>query len=76
MRGLYVKNVPSERWVTEIKRESGFLMKNRENIEIALEEEKQHRDGTKPMDEMQWANNQGWIEALEWVLGVNNESNK
>ena len=51
-------------------------MKNKESIKIALTEEYHHRDGTKPMDEMAWANNQGWIEALEWVLGVNNESNK
>tara|TARA_R110000824_G_C15031806_1_gene659474 strand:+ start:150 stop:308 length:159 start_codon:yes stop_codon:yes gene_type:complete len=52
-------------------------MKNKESIEVVLEEEKGYRDDPDcPMDEMHWANNQGWIEALEWVLGANNESNK
>ena len=48
-------------------------MKNKESIEIALEEEKKHRDGPKPMNEMQWANNAGWIEALEFVLDEDKE---
>ena len=34
-----------------------------------LAEEMQHLDDpNRPMDEMQWAHNQGWIEALEMVL--------
>ena len=58
-----------KRWVIEIKRESGFLMKNELEIECALAEEMQHLDDPNhPMDEMEWANNQGWIEALKWVL--------
>jgi len=49
-------------------------MKNKESIEIALEEEKQHlADPDHPMDEMQWANNQGWIEALEFVIDEDKE---
>ena len=44
-------------------------MKSRLEIECALAEEVQHLDDPmQPMDEMQWANNQGWIEALEFVL--------
>ena len=43
-------------------------MKSEEDIVTALAEEYHHRDGTKPMDEMAWANNAGWIEALEFVL--------
>ena len=49
-------------------------MKNKESIEIALEEEKGYRDDPNyPMDEMHWANNQGWIEALEFVLDNEDE---
>ena len=51
-------------------------MKNREQIEAVLDEEYHHRDGTKPMDEMDWANNQGWIEALEFVLDIQIEKPK
>ena len=51
-------------------------MKNREQIEAVLDEEYHHRDGTKPMDEMDWANNQGWIEALEFVLDITHEKSK
>tara|TARA_R100000008_G_scaffold77354_2_gene57730 strand:- start:232 stop:558 length:327 start_codon:yes stop_codon:yes gene_type:complete len=44
-------------------------MKSKLEIECALVEEIQHRDDPHhPMDEMEWAHNQGWIEALEWVL--------
>ena len=46
-------------------------MKSKLEIECALAEEIQHLDDPNhPMDEMQWANNQGWIEALEFVLNV------
>ena len=53
-------------------------MKNKLEIECALAEEMQHLDDPNhPMDETQWANNAGWIEALEWVLrGEDDESNK
>lgn len=44
-------------------------MKNKETIEELLQKEYDARDGTMPMSETDWANNQGWIEALEWVLG-------
>ena len=58
----------------KIKKESGFSMKSKKEIECALAEEMQHLDDPNhPMDEMEWANNQGWIEALEFVLGVKNE---
>ena len=43
-------------------------MKNKEIIREALQKEYNDRDGTKPMDQMDWAHNAGWIEALEWVL--------
>ena len=44
-------------------------MRNKLEIECALAEEMQYLDDPNhPMDEMQWANNQGWIEALEFVL--------
>ena len=44
-------------------------MKSKLEIECALAEEMQYLDDPNhPMDEMEWANNQGWIEALEWVL--------
>ena len=58
-------------------------MKSKLEIESALAEEMQYLDDPNhPMDEMEWANNQGWTEALEWVLGITelkegiNESNK
>ena len=52
-------------------------MKNREDIEAALTEEYQHLDDPNhPMDEMQWANNQGWIEALEFVLDITHKQPK
>ena len=44
-------------------------MKSKERIKKALAAEYYDRDSTKPMDEMDWAHNQGWIEALEFVLG-------
>jgi len=44
-------------------------MKSKLEIENALAEEMQcFNDPNHPMDEMQWANNQGWIEALEFAL--------
>jgi len=52
-------------------------MQPKKQIEAALAEEYQHLDDPNAeMDEMAWAHNQGWIEALEWVLGGNDESNK
>ena len=45
-------------------------MKSKEHIEAALDKEYLDRDSTKPMDEMDWAHNQGWIEALEFVLNI------
>ena len=45
-------------------------MKTKEQIKECLEKEYNDRDGTKPMDEMDWANNQGWIEALEFALDI------
>ena len=49
-------------------------MKSKLEIECALAEEMQHLDDPNhPMDEMQWANNQGWIEALEFVLDEDKE---
>ena len=49
-------------------------MKSRVHIEAALTEEYEHLEGDMPMDEMQWANNQGWIEALEFVLDIEKEN--
>ena len=44
-------------------------MKSKLEIECALAEEMQYLDDPNhPMDEMEWAHNQGWIEALEWTL--------
>lgn len=44
-------------------------MKSKEEIISTLESEVAiYNDKSYPMDEMQWANNQGWIEALEYVL--------
>ena len=51
-------------------------MKSREQIENVLLSEYDARDGTMPMDEMTWANNQGWIEALEFVLDINTQEQK
>ena len=46
-------------------------MKSKLEIECALAEEMQYLDDPNhPMDEMEWARNQGWIEALEFVLSV------
>ena len=45
-------------------------MKSRERIKKALAAEYYNRDSTKPMDEMDWAHNQGWIEALEFTLDI------
>ena len=52
-------------------------MKSREHIEAALSEEYQHLDDPNaPMDEMAWAHNQGWIEALEFVLDITHKQPK
>jgi len=48
-------------------------MKSRTHIEAALTEEYKHLDGDIPMDEMEWAHNQGWIEALEFVLDIDKD---
>ena len=45
-------------------------MKSKEQIKSVIKTEKENLDNPNhPMDTMEWANNQGWIEALEWVLG-------
>ena len=52
-------------------------MRSKEEIEAALAEEIEHRDGPVPMEEHIYMHSAGWIEALEWVLiGEDNESNK
>ena len=52
-------------------------MKSKLEIESALAEEYKYLDDhNHPMDERQWAHNQGWIKALELVLGEDDESNK
>ena len=51
-------------------------MKSKERIKKALAAEYYDRDSTKPMDEMDWAHNQGWIEALEFVLDITHEQPK
>ena len=51
-------------------------MKSKEQIEDVLLSEYDARDGTMPMDEMTWANNAGWIEALEFVLDITHEKSK
>ena len=52
-------------------------MKSKLEIECALAEEMQYLDDPNhPMDEMEWANNQGWIEALEFVLDITHEQSK
>ena len=43
-------------------------MRNKKEINDTLEEQKRYRDGPKPMEFHEHAFNQGWIEALEWVL--------
>jgi len=48
-------------------------MKSRTHIEAALTEEYAHLEGDIPMDEMEWAHNQGWIEALEFVLDIDKD---
>lgn len=48
-------------------------MKSKENIEECLKKEYSDRDGSQAMDEMDWAYNQGWIEALEFVLDIDVE---
>jgi len=76
MNTKYARNVPLEKWEVRIKERSGFLMKNEKSIKEVLSKEYKDRDGTKPMDEMDWAYNAGWIEALEWVLGITHEQPK
>jgi len=50
-------------------------MKSKLEIERALAEEMEHLDDPfHPMDEMDWANNRGWIEALEFVLEVDKDN--
>lgn len=45
-------------------------MKSKEQIEEVLKSERVSlEDIDNSMTEMEWANNAGWIEALEWVLG-------
>ena len=45
-------------------------MKSKEQIEEVLMQEHQILDDKDtPMTETEWANQAGWIEALEWVLG-------
>ena len=52
-------------------------MRSKEEIEWALAKEYQYLDDhNHPMDEMQWAHNQGWIKALEWVLGGETGTNE
>jgi len=62
--------VLSKKWEIKIKKESGFSMKSKEQIEEVLMQEHQILDDKDtPMSEHEWANQSGWIEALEWVLG-------
>ena len=52
-------------------------MKSKLEIECALAKEYQYLDDhNHPMDEMQWAHNQGWIAALEFVLNRKKEEPK
>ena len=52
-------------------------MKSKLEIECALAEEMQYLDDPNhPMDEGEWAHNQGWIEALEFVLDRKHEQPK
>ena len=50
-------------------------MKNKLAIECALAEEMQYKD-KEPMELEDWTHNQGWIEALEWVLDISEERAK
>ena len=75
MKRKYAKDVQLESLELKINEERGFLMRSKEEIESALAEEMQHLDDPNmPMNEMAWAHNKGWIEALEWVLGADYES--
>lgn len=70
MKRKYAKDVQLESLDLKIKRERGFLMKSKEQIEeVLLTERDILNDKNHAMTEMEWANNAGWIEALEWVLG-------
>ena len=58
-------------------------MKSKEEIVEVIDGEKQLiGDDTHPMEHHEYANASGWIEALEWVLGITelkesiNESSK
>ena len=58
-------------------------MKSKEQIRIVINTEKDNiSDSNWEMDQLEWANASGWIEALEWVLGITelkesiNESSK
>jgi hypothetical protein len=52
-------------------------MKSKIEIERTLAEEMQYLDDPNhPMDEGEWAHNQGWIEALEFVLDRKHEQPK
>ena len=45
-------------------------MKSKEQIQNVIDTEQAHLDDSDfRMDEHEWANSAGWIEALEWVLG-------
>tara|TARA_R100001463_G_scaffold11656_3_gene32492 strand:- start:27294 stop:27554 length:261 start_codon:yes stop_codon:yes gene_type:complete len=70
MKRKYVKDVQLESLELKINEERGFLMKNKEQIEkVLLTEREILNDKDHAMTEIEWANNAGWIEALEWVLG-------
>ena len=52
-------------------------MKSKLEIECALAEEMQYKDDVNhPMTEIEWANNAGWIEALEFVLDITHKQPK
>ena len=45
-------------------------MKSEEQIQNTINDGKDHiSDSNWTMDQLEWANASGWIEALEWVLG-------
>ena len=70
MKRKYAKDVQLESLELKINEERGFLMKNKEQIEkVLLTEREILNDKDHAMTEIEWANNAGWIEALEWVLG-------
>ena len=70
MKRKYVRDVQLENLELKINEERGFSMKSKEQIEEVLDTEMQYKDDVNhPMTETEWANNAGWIEALEWVLG-------